>query len=198
MKQLNNVTLVNGLSEIYQLFTQLYPEMVAQVKEWYQWGAYTDTNRGLVIQLHNESKLLFSVHRFDDEEGWCVCGCYMVPAYVTEIPEQITDAAPAMDIGDTENPDTLLDIFCRMFPSYQSEIISSKIWRRYDAEFRGLMIDLRDRKRVLFSAKKQGKRWDAGYPILVPSPDEDDCPSSEIDRIIMSDVVIFWSDGEHK
>ena len=33
MKQLNNVTLVNGLSEIYQLFTQLYPELVPQVKE---------------------------------------------------------------------------------------------------------------------------------------------------------------------
>ena len=47
MKQLNNVTLVNGLSEIYQLFTQLYPELVPQVKEWYQWDEYTDTSRGL-------------------------------------------------------------------------------------------------------------------------------------------------------
>lgn len=38
MKQLDHITLVNGLSEIYQLFTQLYPELVLQVKEWYQWG----------------------------------------------------------------------------------------------------------------------------------------------------------------
>ena len=32
MKHLDHVTLVNGLSEIYQLFTLLYPEMVQQVK----------------------------------------------------------------------------------------------------------------------------------------------------------------------
>ena len=37
MKHLDHVTLVNGLSEIYQLFTLLYPEMVQQVKEWYQY-----------------------------------------------------------------------------------------------------------------------------------------------------------------
>ena len=36
MKPMNNVTLVNGLGEIWQLFTQVYPEMVSQVKEWHQ------------------------------------------------------------------------------------------------------------------------------------------------------------------
>ena len=191
MKQLNNVTLVNGLSEIYQLFTQLYPELVPQVKEWYQWDEYTDTSRGLVIHLHNDSKLLFSVHKFDDEEGWCVQGCRMVPSYVKEIPENAMGSTPAGNIGPTDQPEELLDIFCQMFPNYKSEIISFKTWRRFDTRFRGIMIDLRDRKRVLFSAENHGGRWDAGYPILVPSPDEDDVPMTDIERIIMSDVVFF-------
>ena len=112
MKQLNNVTLVNGLSEIYQLFTQLYPELVPQVKEWYQLDEYTDTSRGLVIHLHNDSKLLFSVHKFDDEEGWCVQGCRMVPSYVKEIPENAMGSTPAGNIGPTDQPEELLDIFC--------------------------------------------------------------------------------------
>ncbi len=191
MKQLNNVTLVNGLNEIYQLFTQLYPELVLQVKEWYQWGEYTDTRRGLVIQLHNDSKLLFSIQKFDEEEGWCASGCYMVPSYVKEIPEKIFNSTPAMNVGQADTPDKLLDIFCQMIPNYQSEIMSYKTWRRFDESFRGIMIDLRDRKRVLFSARQHGGRWDTSFPILVPSPDDDDVPMTEIDKIIMSDLVIF-------
>ncbi len=191
MKQLNNLTLVNGLSEIYQLFTQLYPELVIQVKEWHQWGEYTDTRRGLVILMHNTNKLLFSIQKYDEEEGWCASGCYMFPSYASKIPEEIMNSSPAMNIGPIDNPDTLLDIFFQMFPNYQSEVMSFKIWRTYGEEFRGIMIDLRDRKRVLFSAKKHGNQWDASFPILVPSPDEDDVPTSDIDRIIMSDIVFF-------
>lgn len=190
MKHLDHVTLVNGLSEIYQLFTLLYPEMVQQVKEWHQWGNYTDTQRGLVIQLHNDGKLLFAVHKFDEEDGWCASGCHMVPSYVNEIPEKMTFSTPAMDIGPTDTPDQLLDLFCRMFPAYQTEVMSFKTWRRYDNEFRGIMIDLRDRKRVLFSTRRNGVQWDASYPILVPAPDEDDVPTTEIDRIIMSDGIL--------
>lgn len=77
-----------------------------------------------------------------------------------------------------------------LYPDYQSEIMSFKTWRRYGTLFRGIMIDLRDRKRVLFSAVKNRNQWDASYPILVPSPDEDEVPTTEIDRIIMSDLVI--------
>ena len=191
MKPMSNVTLVNGLSEIWQLFTQVYPELVSQVKEWHQWGEYTDSSRGLVLHLYNESKLLFSIHRFNEEEGWCVAGCHMVPSYVKEIPETVIGSTPARNIDPADQPDELLEIFCMMFPNYRSEVISFKTWRRYDQHFRGIMIDLRDRKRVLFAAENHGGRWDAGYPILVPSPNEDDRPSTDIERIIMSDVVFF-------
>ncbi len=196
MKQLTNVTLVNGLSEIYQLFTLLYPELVSQVKEWHQWGAYTDISRGLVIQLHNNSKLLFSIQNSGEEEGWIVPGCYMVPSYVTDIPESAAGSSPAVNLVSADSPEKILDIFCRMFPDYRSEIISFKTWRRFNTRFRGIMIGLRDRKKVLFSAKKHGGQWDADYPILVPSPDEDDVPTTEIERIIMSDlVIILQQDG---
>ena len=191
MKQLNNVKLVNGLSEIYQLFTQLYPELVFQVKEWHQWGKYTDARRGLVIRMHNDSKLLFAIQKFEEEEGWCASGCYMIPSYVNEIPETIYNSSPAMDIGPIEAPDKLMDIFCRMFPNYQSEIMNYKTWRKFDSEFKGIMIGLRDRKRVLFSAIKHGDQWNTSFPILVPSPDEDNVPTTEIDRIIMSDIAFF-------
>lgn len=191
MKPVRNITLANGLSEIFQLFTLLYPEMVSQVKEWHQWRKYTDTSCGLVIHLHNDTKLLFSIHRFEEEEGWCFSGCFMVPAYVNEIPEKVANATPAMNISPTDSPDELLDIFCRMFPDFLSEIMSFKIWRGYGPRFRGIMIDLRDRRRVLFSAVKTRDQWDAGYPMLVPAPDEDDVPMTAIDRIIMSDIAVF-------
>ena len=192
MKSLSNITLVNGPDEIYKLFTQLYPELVLQVKEWHQWGKYTDNRRGLVIHLYNESKLLFSIVKFEgDEEGWTTPGCYMVPSYVEEIPKEVAFSSPAKDINIEDNPDVLLDCFCQMFPGFQSEIIGLRIWRRFDETFRGIMIDLRDRKRVLFAAEKNNYHWDAKYPILVPSPDEDDVPTTEIERIIMSDIVIF-------
>jgi len=191
VKKLDNVTLVNGLHEIYQLFTQLYPELVPQVKEWHQWSRYTDTFRGLAIQLHNGGKLLFSIQKYDGEEGWCVPGCYMVPSYVSEVPETVADSTSAMNISPLETPEELLDIFCRMFPDYQSEVMSFKIWRRFGPRFRGIMIDLRDRRRVLFSAKKNRDRWDAAFPILVPSPDEEDVPLTDIDKIIMSEMLII-------
>ena len=58
-------------------------------------------------------------------------GIVRVPSYVSEVPETVADSTPAMNISPLETPEELLDIFCRMFPDYQSEVMSFKIWRRF-------------------------------------------------------------------
>ncbi len=191
MKSLENVSPVNSLSEIYELFTKLYPEMKAQVSGWQPWGSFTEYFRGIAVSFQDGKRLLFSVGRSPDEEGWNVSGLYLVPAYMKEIPEDVSRSVPAAYNGPVETPEDLLAFFLRMFPEYRYQAVDLQVWRRFSESYRGIMIHLTDRKKVLFAALKHQEIWYAAYPILVPSPDEEDVPRSELEQIVMSDLVIF-------
>jgi hypothetical protein len=53
------------------------------------------------------------------------------------------------------------------------------------------MISLTDRKKILLAAEKKDGLWNATWPILVPSPDEEMIPLGEAEQIVLSDWVIF-------
>ena len=186
MKSLDHVTLVNSPSEIYELFGQLYPEMVRDVCGWEQYGAFTDDSRGITVRFMDDKKMLFSVKNLG--EGWFVNDLYLIPAYVEEVPDQMARSTPASDIVQPETLEDLNDLFCEMLPGYREQVLVLSLWRRFSANYRGVMIRLRDRKTVLFAAVKRDHGWDASWPILVPAPEEE---PSEIDAIVASDIVVF-------
>ncbi len=191
MKMLQNVTLVNSLNEIYELFTKVYPEMKRQVIGWRKWGKFTDTFRGIIVEFQDGKRLLFSVRRIPETEGWSVSDLYLIPGYVEEIPEEICGSFLARGIGPAESLEDLAEIFYGMFPEHRDQVVDLQMWRRFTSRYRGVMIWLADRKKILFAVQKNGDHWNAAYPILVTAPDEDMAPLGEMEKIMMSDLVIF-------
>ena len=63
MKKLDNVTLVNNPMEIFELFTQLFPEMKPMISGWEVWKPFTDSFRGILLAFSSEMRLIFSIRR---------------------------------------------------------------------------------------------------------------------------------------
>ncbi len=192
MKYLEPVTLVNTPEEIYQLFTEIFPELVPQVNIWFPQGEYTETNRKIEIYMNSGMRLRFEVKRDAGEEEWRCGPVFMIPAYMTgEISDDLFDASPATHVDDTDNLEKMTELFCRMFPEYRYRVIDSSEWLGFGSVFRGIHIQMADREHVLFKLFNRDGEWEATFPLLLPRPDEEVCPPGELEEVANSEIVII-------
>ena len=191
MKNLDNVTLVHNPAEIFDLFLRLFPEMKPEVSGWQVLEPFTDSYRGILLHFTSGSRLVFSVRLDPEENSWSVGASYLIPAHVPEVPEKLLASTPAADVGPVESLEDLVHLLCEMCPEFRYRVTGVQKWRRFNSHYRGAMISLTDRKKILFAEEKKDGLWNATWPILVPSPDEEMIPLGEAEQIVLSDWVIF-------
>lgn len=191
MKNLENVTLVHNPAEIFDLFLRLFPEMKPEVFGWQVLEPFTDSYRGILLHFPSGSRLVFSVRRETDGNSWNVDASHIIPAHVAEVPEKLLASTPAADVGPVESLEDLVHLLCEMCPEFRYQVTGVQKWRRFNSHYRGAMISLTDRKKILFAAEKKDGLWNATWPILVPAPDEEMIPLGEAEQIVLSDWVIF-------
>lgn len=191
MKYLDPVTLVNSPGEIYQLFTEIFPEMVPDVKIWFPLLDFSEESRYIEIYLKDEMRLRFGVRREAEGNIWRCAPVYMIPAYITDvIPSDRLYDMPAEGAETVQSMEEMTEYFCRLFPLFRDRVIGQNPWLDFGDRIRAVRIQLYDRKQILFKMMNLSGQWDVSYPLLVPRPDDEIAPPGEIDELINSQFIV--------
>ncbi len=174
MKYLEPVTLVNSPNEIYQLFTEIFPEMIPQVQLWFPLAEFTETDRMIDVYLEDGVRIRFGARREADTEPWTCAPVYMIPDYMQEeLPGDLNGVIPAADVDLFHSKEEAAELFCRMFPSFRDRVVNVEKWLWLGRTIRGIRITLTDGKHVAFKLLNTEGAWNAFIPCLLPRPDED-------------------------